>query len=157
MNNKNTDQFIEELNELINLATTNTSIAHSGSSEEIEDSLQEYINGYTTFTNKYSDLKQEPEIVICSAVKLTNGMIFRGHRHTDCIKTAHAFVTWNGGNNPGEHHWNNKDMIESQGFITSKNRYVGRHEAFNLQVNAGIDSIAVGGYRGNQLFSEDLY
>jgi hypothetical protein len=43
-----------------------------------------------------------------------------------------------------------------QGFITSRNRYVDREEGLRLQLAAGIESVAPGGYRG-QLFSEDLY
>jgi hypothetical protein len=100
--------------------------------------------------------KMKIEIIICSAIKLPNGMIFRGHRHSDCIRTAHEFITWNGGIDPGEHHWNNS-MSRDQGFITSRNRYVSRSEAMKLQLDAGIPSVAKGGYRGDELFSEDLY
>lgn len=35
----------------------------------------------------------------------------------------------------------------SQGFITSKNRFVDRYEGYKLQIEAGIPS-AFGGYRG---------
>jgi hypothetical protein len=45
----------------------------------------------------------------------------------------------------------------SQGFITSRNRFVTREEGYALQVAAGIPSAAAGGYRGKRLFSEDLY
>ena len=96
-----------------------------------------------------------PEIVICSAIRLPNGKIFRGHRHGDCIRTAVEFVEWNGGVDPGEHHWD-ASMCRDQGFITSRNRYVDRDEGLKLQLAAGIESVAEGGYR-HQLYSEDLY
>ncbi len=96
------------------------------------------------------------EIVICSAIRLPNGKIFRGHRHPDCIKTAYEFVVWNGGINPGDHHWNSS-MSYDQGFITSRNRYVDREEALKIQLAAGIKSACHSDYRKNQLYSEDLY
>lgn len=102
--------------------------------------------------------QQSREIVICAAIRLPNGKVFRGHRHGDCLKTAHAFVTWNGGVDPGEHNW---DVLDSpgcdQGFITSRNRYVGREEGLRLQIVAGIPSACPSGYRARELFSEDLY
>ncbi len=97
------------------------------------------------------------ETVICAAIRLPNGTVFRGHRHGDCIRTAHASVTWNGSVDPGEHHWT-PDMCSDQGFITSRNRYVGRATGLQLQLAAGIESASADGrgYRG-QLYSEDLY
>jgi len=44
-----------------------------------------------------------------------------------------------------------------QGFVTSKNRYVSREEGRSLQEAAGIKSAGKDGYRGNTLYSEDLY
>jgi hypothetical protein len=47
---------------------------------------------------------------------------------------------------------------QAQGFITSKNRYVDRKEAFNIQKLAGIKSVAKDGYDpSKELYSEDLY
>jgi hypothetical protein len=48
-------------------------------------------------------------------------------------------------------------MGDDQGFITSRNRYVGREEALRLQLAAGIKSACPSGYRARDLFSEDLY
>lgn len=97
------------------------------------------------------------ERVICSAVRLPNGMVFRGHRHGDCLRTAAAFVEWNGGVDPGEHHWESVANGVDQGFVTSTGRYVDREEGRAIQDAAGIESVADGGYRGRLLFSEDLY
>jgi hypothetical protein len=85
-----------------------------------------------------------PEVCICAAIQLTDGRIFRGHRHDDCIQTA---LKQKG--EPVE------PRLAQQGFMTSRNRFVGREEAMRLQVAAGIESRD--GYRGDILFSEDLY
>ena len=85
----------------------------------------------------------EPEVCICAAIRLADGGIVRGHRHNHCIDTAIAMGL-------APHNF-------TQGFITSRNRYVDRYEARRLQDSAGIMSVALGGYRGGQLYSEDLY
>lgn len=86
----------------------------------------------------------EPETCICAAIRcIREGRIVRGHRHGDCIQTAV------------------KMLIDphgcEQGFITSRNRFVGRVEGRKLQDAAGIPSYDRDGYRGDTLFSEDLY
>lgn len=84
------------------------------------------------------------EFCICAAVVDNTGYIWRGHRHADCIYLAEL-------NNEGF------IMLESHiGFVTSRNRFVNRQEGYKLQVAAGIPS-ASGGYRGERLWSEDLY
>ena len=85
------------------------------------------------------------EIVICSAVKTTNGIPIRGHRHGDCIRTIKQM-----GLKPSS-------SPNAQGFITSKNRFVMRQFARKLQEKAGIESMDPNGYTGDTLFSEDLY
>jgi hypothetical protein len=83
-----------------------------------------------------------PEICICAALRLSDGRIVRGHRHDDCFRTLSGWMC-------GE-----VDRPE-QGFVTSRNRFVDRVEAFRLQKAAHVESLT--GYRGEQLFSEDLY
>lgn len=86
--------------------------------------------------------RPEPaEICICAAIQLADGRIIRGHRHDDCIQTAIK--------------WQAEPRAAQQGFVTSRNRFVDRHEGMRLQNAAGIES--VNGYRGEVLFSEDLY
>ena len=88
----------------------------------------------------------EKEICICAAVKATNGLIFRGHRHADCFDMIVK-----------------RKMIilkaeDAQGFITSKNRFVDRKEGLRLQLEAGIKSHEKDDYINMYgLFSEDLY
>jgi len=87
------------------------------------------------------------EIIICSAILVTqDGLIIRGHRHADCYHNLSQRKT----------RYPNK-VICFDGFITSTNRFLGRKEARKIQEDAGIASVSEGGYRGNILYSEDLY
>jgi len=88
------------------------------------------------------------EVCLCAALKTADGYVIRGHRHDDCIQTAIKM----------------KKQIDrqadhtGQGFLTSRGRFVTRREAMKIQIAAGIQSVAFeGGYRGDILFSEDLY
>jgi hypothetical protein len=72
----------------------------------------------------------EKEILICAAVRMSDGYIIRGHRHNDCIQTM--------GNIPRY-----KDAWafgDDQGFVTSRNRYVNRVEGARIKKAAGIKS-----------------
>lgn len=83
----------------------------------------------------------DPEIVICAAILAKTGQIIRCHRHHDGLRACES-----------------RQLVPmGQGFITSRNRFVTRTDGLRLQVMAGIASKAPGGYRGEQLFSEDLY
>ena len=90
---------------------------------------------------------EKTEICICAAIKDRTGHIWRGHRHADAIATA----CMSGASLPHE------KESEWQGFITSNNRFVNRYEGMACQLAAGILSVDKGGYRGDRLFSEDLY
>jgi hypothetical protein len=99
------------------------------------------------------------EIVICSALRLPDGRIIRGHRHSHCLHAAKNLIDWqndpqSGVNGPP---WDSATMSHDQGFMTSKNRFVNREEGLRLQLAAGIPSACPSGYREAYLFSEDLY
>jgi len=88
------------------------------------------------------------EICICSAIKMPDGYIVRGHRHSDCFYTAMKIPRYNG------------IKLDSlpDGFVTSRNRFVNRTEARMIQEKAGIKSVDLHGYTGRYtLYSEDLY
>ena len=90
------------------------------------------------------------EICICAAIKFKNveedqELIIRGQRHCDCFYNKH--------NRPDKDFW--KECEE--GFLTSKNRFVGRVEGRNLMEAVNWESVDREGYRGNSLYSEDLY
>ena len=89
------------------------------------------------------------EIVICAAIRMKDGYIVRGHRHSDCLATASKIPRYK-----GEHPWG-----ENQGFVTSENRYVNRLEGAKIQKAAGIKSKMLGdqAYLHGELYSEDLY
>ena len=86
------------------------------------------------------------EIVICSAVRMPDGYIVRGHRHDDAIRTAKGIPRY-------------KDAsTQDQGFVTSLNRFVDRTEGCRIQIEAGIESVhPQEKYLHGELYSEDLY
>ncbi len=94
----------------------------------------------------------EKETCICAAIKFLKRekeVVLLGHRHADCFHNRF--------NRPDKKEY--KEL--EQGFMTSKNRFVGREEGRELQDKAGIESVAdwgdEKGYTANTLFSEDLY
>lgn len=87
-----------------------------------------------------------PEVCICAAIRLADGHVIRGHRHNHAMRTAFDMRI------------PTVDIrAADQGFVTSRNRYVGREEGQRLQLAAGVPSADPCGYRGDILFSEDLY
>lgn len=65
--------------------------------------------------------KKDREWILCAAIKATNDLIIPGHRHSDCYKLLgdvgySCYI-------PGR---------EGQGFLTSKNRFVSRKEAWKI-------------------------
>jgi hypothetical protein len=90
----------------------------------------------------YEDFRRE--IVICAAIKTKGGQIIRGDRHSDILALM------------GQKLIDRKESV--QGFITSRNRFVNRHDAADIQKHAKIPSKNPEGYNldGN-LYSEDLY
>jgi hypothetical protein len=62
------------------------------------------------------------EIVICAAVRASDGKIVRGRRHVDAIRALQATMGYEGENPRGE----------DQGFVTSENKFVTRWEAYRL-------------------------
>ena len=89
-----------------------------------------------------------PEVCICAAViDPNNGEIVRGQRHAGPMAMIWA-------------RYDPPPLIRSehQGFITSRNRFVGREEGLQLQKAAGIESAEKErGYLSTELTSEDLY
>lgn len=52
------------------------------------------------------------EIVICAAVRASNGKVVRGHRHNDAIRALQAMQGYEG----------EQPHDDDQGFVTSTNR-----------------------------------
>jgi hypothetical protein len=80
-----------------------------------------------------------PEIVICAAVRASNGKIVRGDRHNDAIRALQAMPGYEGEQPHGD----------DQGFVTSTGRFVNRKEAYRLH----FPDFAEPG----ELHSDDLY
>ena len=90
------------------------------------------------------------EIIICAAVRASDGIIVRGHRHCDAIRTLQNM----------KHYLLERPNGDNQGFVTSKNRYVNRKEGLKIQLEAGIKSADKHRnfeYMSDELYSEDLY
>lgn len=93
------------------------------------------------------------EIVICAAVRAKDGTVIRGHRHGNALQALQMI--------PG--YEKERPHGDDQGFVTSKNRYVNRKEAYQIQKAAGIPSALEGteharsAYAAEECFSEDLY
>ena len=101
----------------------------------------EAVKGF--ISTKFKEL--DKELIICSAVKAEDGTIYRGHRHGDAMRACAE---------------NGRKLCkgeDQQGFITSKNRYVGRQEARKIFEGGGFKSADPDGFREDTLFSEDLY
>lgn len=83
------------------------------------------------------------ELPACAAVRHASGVVFAGKRHDECFKAAYAL--------------DSSKEYARQGFMTNRGRFVDRQMAFRMMQRAGIESAAEGGYRGAELYSEDLY
>jgi hypothetical protein len=80
-----------------------------------------------------------PELVICAAVRASNGKVVRGHRHNDAIRALQAMQGYEGEQPHGD----------DQGFVTSTNRFVNRGEAYRLHYPDFTEP--------GELHSDDLY
>jgi hypothetical protein len=104
----------------------------------------------------------DKEVCITAAVRARDGEVFRCHRHYDGERTI---LERNNPDNPFHKYANPilqkiKRVPMTDGFITSRGRFVNRAEGYKLQEAAGIPSANPTGYRELKprlLFSEDIY
>lgn len=89
--------------------------------------------------------KQVPEWAFLP-VNIKKGIVFCGHRHAQCIYSKCALT--------GLRDAESGESV--QGFLTNKNRFVDRKEAFEIAMNQG-QIIDLNQTRGKILYSEDLY
>lgn len=117
----------------------NKRLPYAGSTIELEEVLVREIDHALRESQGATD---QPEVCVVAAIRLDDGQIFVGPRH-------YIAMQWlpNGA----------RARSEQQGFLTSRGRFVGRVEGRQLQEFAGIASASPDGYRGDELFSEDLY
>ena len=89
------------------------------------------------------------EYILCAAMKY-NGMTITGYRHRDCINTLEKLLNLPSSDSlPGR---------ESQGFLTSKNRFVYRKEAYKIaKANNQLILPPKKNDENEELASEDIY
>lgn len=93
------------------------------------------------------------EFIICSAV-IWKGRTWYGHRHFHCYKAMNDELGWD----LSRRQLNNYVQPDIEdGFVTSTGRFVGREEAQVIHKATVGKSHDDDGYRGDGLFSEDLY
>ena len=107
------------------------------------------------------------EFCICAAIRMPDGEVVHGHRHDGCLTVVRNRMDALRGlldDPPGslekKHEKMRSDIIAAeQGFVTSMGRFVDRKEAMEIQRHSGRPSkySKDGSYRGEELFSEDLY
>jgi hypothetical protein len=82
------------------------------------------------------------ELIICSAIKMNDGYIVKGHRHNDCIRTAMGIPRYK----------KDKSTMLEQGFVDSRNRFLNREQSATIAFwSEQIDTPL------KTLFSENLY
>ena len=79
------------------------------------------------------------EVIICAAVRASNGKIVRGHRHNDAVRALQAMQGYEGERPEGD----------DQGFVTSTNRFLNRKEAYRIHFPDRAEP--------DELLSDDLY
>ncbi len=80
--------------------------------------------------------------IACAALKLkSDGRIFHGKRHNDCIFVAHRVS--------GE-----KPVLGTYGFLTTDGKFVDRKQAMDIAIEAGQVGKSL---QGTSLYSEDIY
>jgi hypothetical protein len=84
------------------------------------------------------------EIVICAAVRASNGKVVRGHRHNDAIRALQAMHGYEREQPHGE----------DQGFVTSTNRFVNRAEVYRLHFP---DFTEPGELHSDELYQAESY
>lgn len=71
-----------------------------------------------------------PDVIICAAVRASNGKVVSGYRHNDAIRELQAMHGYEFEQPDGQ----------NQGFVTSTNRFVNRREAYRLHLASGNHS-----------------
>ena len=105
--------------------------------------------------------EEQKERILCSAIYFNDGekyshqpvnidigFTIEGRRHSDCFMTMFILTK-------GNRFFLGKE--ETQGFITTKNRFVDRHEAWKIAKEANQIIENPNRYWDGRLFSEDLY
>ena len=90
------------------------------------------------------EMADRPELPACAAIRLKNGLIIADRRHNNCLMQVHLAGI------------DKRDVLD-QGFMTTHGNFVSRATAWRMNYGAGLKSASPDGYRGKDLYSEDLY
>ena len=93
-----------------------------------------------------------PEKIICAAI-LYKGKMYYGHRHPSALQVLNDELSWEMARK--EIHKERAEM--TQGFVTTLGRFVDRKEGQIIHKATVGKSHDKDGYRGDELYSEDLY
>jgi len=107
-------------------------------------------------------MKDQNERIVCASIhfddgkqyshqpkNIINGICVNGLRHANCFAMAVVLFGMMGERSK-------KGIIETQGFLTNKNRFVDRTEAGKIALACGqIEKLSY--YNGQELDSSDLY
>jgi hypothetical protein len=75
--------------------------------------------------NNVDNLPDEGELIVSSAVRTTDGLLFTGMRHDECLKAIY-------------HSYGLKKHIGSeQGFVTNQCRFLNRKQAYIFAIQTG--------------------
>lgn len=88
-------------------------------------------------------------MIICSAIRMHDGYIIRGHRHNDCIRTAREIPRYK----------NEIITQKQQGFMSSENEFVDRKLARRIEETNRVQEgrVFTPFHHDELLFSEDIY
>lgn len=82
--------------------------------------------------------------IICAAIRTKRNVVIRGHRHNDCIRTAHRVPSIT-----------QEDITyRTDGFMDSHNQFVDRKEAKAIATESGQ---VIEDHDIKDLYSEDIY
>ncbi len=114
--------------------------------------------------NRIYSVENTEEIILCSAiwfddgrvyegqpVNIKSGFVVLGHRHFNVYSNMLVFLRFL--EHDEEEIKKFLKIERKQGFLTSKNRFVDRKEAYKIALNAG----QIRERKNKRLFSEDLY
>lgn len=101
------------------------------------------------------------EVCLCAAIRMPDGEVVRGHRHDNCYDVVRRRYKAK----YGDYIYAEAEdarlaiILATQGFLTSRGRFVDRREGASLMIASGLRShySASGEFNADGLFSEDLY
>ncbi len=137
---------------------------------EDKDMAPEVFVGEENSRRRFDQLRQnwsvhlfrlaDAELCLCAAIRMPDGEVVRGHRHDNCYDVVRRRLEYIlVADKDAVEAWRKAICDATQGFLTSRGRFVDRKEGMTLMRASGLPShySKDGTYNGDELFSEDLY